>query len=570
MCGRRLATYGLLLLFCTPPARADEARLSDGRRVAGALTLDGEGRLRFTPASRPGPLPSDAVAAVRLGEASPPAPPLRAGAVRRVGLRTGERLTGVLLGLDGAGVRLRTAWAESLELPRAAASAVTQPPGWRTVAFDDFRDRTAAWAVEGRPVIGRDAPEVVLERPGQSLAYRLPAPPRAGRVGVNVEDRGAAGARWRLQARFDSKPEPWALSVDLPGPGDAYEVDAPEIAGTAQRVPRSPGWHRLEVQFTPRSLRVLCDDAVLWYTLRQGPPGVLREVRLACEAGGGAAAPRGGVAFAEFAVDEAADEAVRPPTDPGQDEVWTAAGDQWFGKVAAADRRSVTLDARFGRRAFGWGDVRGVFLCRSADEPRTTDGAHARLLLRSGAGPEPDVLEGVVSRLDEHGLTLRHRLLGERALPRARVEEVRPLFFGRRVELDNGPHQLGAAGRLVDGVDPPRAEGPSWRAAVRLDGEPAEARLVVRVTRLAGMRDPEGAILRAGGLRTEVVVNGKVVDYLNRQVERAAAGPRRLDVPLPRGALRPGENRIELRQTPDAGGHHAPCGLDGVALDLPR
>src|SRR6266498_3145326 len=43
-------TLGLLTLLPGSGARAEEATLADGRRREGALTVDGQGRLRFTAA----------------------------------------------------------------------------------------------------------------------------------------------------------------------------------------------------------------------------------------------------------------------------------------------------------------------------------------------------------------------------------------------------------------------------------------------------------------------------------------------------------------------------------------
>jgi hypothetical protein len=534
---------------------ADEADCRDGRRLPGTLTLAPDGRLSFTPPSGQPP-PAGDLARVRLEGPAPP--PLRTGRGRRILLTGGQQLTGEFLGTDGTTLVLRTAAAGRLDVARSALTAVTTLPGWRPLFADDFAAGLGAWAVTGKPAAGGEPPAVVLDAPGQALACTPPAPVPAGRVGVNFEGRDhPGGGRWDLELSFPrGGAEPLVVRVTVAGAGENYEVAVPGLGGEARAVARAPGWHRLVVQFSPGSLRVTCDDAVLWYTLRQGPGGALGKVRLSCRAAD-ATAVHGAVAWADCALEQAVDEPPRPEGDPTQDEVELFAGDQLFGKVAGIDRRGIAFRGRAGAQTLPWAEVRGCWFRRAGPPPRTTDGAHVRLGLASGLAPDLDALDGVLSALDGRRLTLRHAFLGELRLDRACVREVRPLFFGRRVELDNTFHHLGDPQKLDPSLDPPRAEGPACRWTFELAEVPAEVRLVLTVVSLSGAGD-------AGG-RTEVVVNGRRVDYLNRQADRGARGPRTLAVPLPRDALRGGENVVELRTGP-----RAHCGLWGLALELPR
>jgi hypothetical protein len=261
----------------------------------------------------------------------------------------------------------------------------------------------------------------------------------------------------------------------------------------------------------------------------------------------------------------------RPLVDPTQDEVWLLGGDQLFGRLTRADGRTVTLEGRFGKRELTWGEVRGVFPRRQAEPPATTEGEHVRVRCDSGAASDPDELVGVVSALDDSQLTLRHPLLGEMKIERGRLCEMRWLFYGRRIEVDNGAHHLGDRDRLMAGLQPARAEGPSLRWTVRLEAAPDAAYFVVQVLQLKGRGDGIGPALERGEGRTELLVNGQRVDYLNRHVDRASPEPRRLRLALPARILRAGENVLELRQTP---GHdserHEDCGIWGLSLELPR
>jgi hypothetical protein len=553
----------LLVGVClSAPAAADEARPRTGRPVPGTLRLN-DGRLHFVPRAGDPPLPAAGLECIRIDAPSPPAFPI--GFARRILFPDGQRLTGEFLDLDKDALHMRTAWANRLEVPRAAAAALTALPGWRLRFAEDFGKGLTAWKVAGKPTGGGSPPAVVLDSAGQELSHTLSWALTAGRVGVNFEDREKpSSAHWDFEAIFGTdKGASRALRVAVAGDGDRYRVEVPGIPGEALAVPRAPGVHRLIVQFTDGSLRVTCDDLVLWYTLKQGPPGPLRQVRLICRAVDGST-PTGGVAWSDCTIEQAVDEQRRPDGDAAQDAMFLYDGDQWFGTVRRAGRWGVEVQGRFGLRTLGWDQVEGCSFRRAAPPPRTTAGAHVRLEIASGLDPQKDILEGVLRSWDDRGAMLEHPRLGELRLPRPFVRRIWPLFFGRRIELDLGFHHLGDAGRLDPRLDPPRAEGPSWRCKFSLEGVPEEVRLVLEVVGLSKAADTEGPA-------TAVVVNGRRVSYLNAQVDRASAQPQRLALALPRDALRAGANVIELRQTPDPKtGRHAHCGVFGIALEIPQ
>ncbi len=131
------------------------------------------------------------------------------------------------------------------------------------------------------------------------------------------------------------------------------------------------------------------------------------------------------MAWTEFALAAALDEPQRPPGDAAQDEVWLAEGDQLFGEVIRADRRTVVIKGRFGERSLPWSGVRGCFFRTTAVAPKPIEGERVRVLLHPPFGGEPDVLLGVVKRRDDSALTLTHALLGEIVIERAWVKEVR-------------------------------------------------------------------------------------------------------------------------------------------------
>lgn len=418
--GRWPLLVAAVLGSAVPSARPDEATLRDGRRLSGILTLR-EKQWHFLPAGKAEPLPVSSLQAVRL-EARP-CPPFRAGCVHRVTLRNGERLTGILLGLDDKHLALRTAWSDKLSLPRAAVAAIAQQPGWALVFLDDFKAGLKGWKAEGKPEQTPGAPGLVLNAPGQAADYTPAVPLEEGRAAITFRDIGAtAGATWLAEAEFRTPAGPRLVTVTVGGAGP-YQADVPGIAGISVRVVRAAGPHRLTVQFTPTSLRVLVDDAVLWHSLKHGPGGPLVKWRLLCRKIDGQL-PRGRVSFEDFALHRAVAEPRRPSGDPSQDEVWLLSGDQLFGRVLRADGRSVVLAARFGRRTLPWTAVRGIYLRRQADPARPATAGRVRLAIDNGADAEPDRLEGVVLSLDERRCRLRHALFGELELARGRVVRI--------------------------------------------------------------------------------------------------------------------------------------------------
>src|SRR5262249_40319557 len=194
----------------------------------------------------------------------------------------------------------RTAWADRLVLPRSAIASVTQLRGWALVFLDEFEDGLGAWKIEGKPALGTPTTSgskaLLLARPGQAVEHTLREPIEEGRAGINFHDaRDASGATWLVEAEFRTPTGPRVVSVIVGGDATHYEAKVPltpfpsppggegkGVRGTASRVPRSEGWHRLTVQFSKSSLRIVLDEAVLWYSLAQGPGGPLVRWRMVC------------------------------------------------------------------------------------------------------------------------------------------------------------------------------------------------------------------------------------------------------------------------------------------------
>jgi hypothetical protein len=534
----------------------EEAIRPDGRHVSGTLTLDAKGRLCFTPKGAAA-LPPDALTLLRFPMAAPPVNRPSVGV--RVVLPNGQHICGQLLSFDGKTLSLRPAWADRIELPRAAVAAVTQLPGWRTVVEDDFHDGGKAWTIAGNPAIDAKTSRITLGEKGQSAKYALAGPLDGGRAGIAFVETEAAGGRWTVAAEFGDEKRPRVARVTVAGAGETYEVDAGGLDGVSRRVVRTAGLHRLLIQHTPRSLRLTIDDQVLWYNLDAGPGGPLRQVHLECT---GDDKVHGAVAFSEFFVARAVDEPRRLSGDAMQDEVLRDDGDQLFGRVLSADSRTVEIDCN-GKRSLPWSALTGLWFRRDAAPPRTADGAHVRVAVRTCLCAEPDLLDGVATALDDKGLSLKHALLGDVHIERSRLHTLRPLFYGTRMEIDNAFHHLGDPQAFTARLQPPRAESLELKRTFALDEVPDHARLVLSVVQLKSVKETAA--------RVTVYLNGEHLDDLNRHVDKALSEPLQLTLPLPKERLRKGENVVELKLTPSSETRRVePCGVFGLVIEAPK
>jgi hypothetical protein len=405
----------LIALVLVPGlARADDAVLRDGRHLTGTVSVEA-GRWRFLPGGTEKPLDIDAPRSVRLETALSPV--LHASLPVRVRLRDGQTLTGGFLDLDGKRLSLRTAWATNLSVPRTSLADLTQPTGLALVHAEDFSSSPAGWKIKGKPTLADGT--ATLTGAGQSVSLAL-KPLNEGQAAISFQEIGQpAGAQWHVEAEFQTQKGPRRVTVT---PGPTIRANVPDLDGESAPIPRTDGWHRVRLKFTPTSLRVQIDDLVAWHSLRHGPGGPLVGWRVACEAGDGAA--RGKVAFDEFCVHRAIDEPRRPKGDGRQDEFWLEGGDQLFGRLLAAERDGVYLDGPFGRKILPWSRTHGLFLKAGDADPKAPRRDRARLWIDNGFDSRDDVLEGTVLSLDAKQCRLRHAELGEVTFERGRIRRI--------------------------------------------------------------------------------------------------------------------------------------------------
>jgi len=283
---------------------------------------------------------------------------------------------------------------------------------------------TGAAALDTRQhVSGRKS--LLLNGPGEAT-LALDRPLVSGRAGMSIYDAGTArGARWLVDLVFQDGAQTWPLRIAVGG-DTHYRMEPAGTPGELGRLARSVGWHRLVVEFAPEATRVFADNRVLWSGQLARSPALSR-VRLACVARQGAGPINGGLWFDDVALARAVPELRHQDADPGQDEVWLASGDQLLGGVTSADRRTINVDTRFGKRAIPWSNVRGLYLRQaSAPLPKGEPG-RARVWLRPAAGGDFDQLVGRILAFSESRLTFRHALLGDLEIERTWVRRIAPV-----------------------------------------------------------------------------------------------------------------------------------------------
>jgi hypothetical protein len=563
-----------MLLVPASLVGAEEAVLPTGQTLRGKLKLT-NGRLFFTPSRRRAALRLDQVDHVRFPLIK--RFPSRVATLHRVTLIDGQRLTGEILRLDAEALRFRPTWAGVLTIPRHVIVSLMQLPGYANFVDEDFETECKAWKMTGLPALSdrqhtSGKRSLLMKSPGQFAEYSLAEPLEAGRAGINFHDPLVTTAsRWLFEANFQSARGTRVIRIVVGDASDSYTAELPGEKQASFRVRRTAGWHRLQLEFTGTMLVISVDDDLLWAGREHGPGGPLCKIRLACRPVPAKGKQQGEVFFDDFALARVVEPGRHSRADPDQDELWLRDGDQVFGRVLTADRRSICLRARFGKRIWVWGDVRGLYLREAISPSRITEGEQVRIRVRTGAGPELDRVVGQVRGLDADRLTVRAPILGELVIDRHRVRRLRWLFHGRRIELDHTGHHLGPKGMLVARLHPARAEGLKANWKFDLESLPAAAQLQLQVAHLRGKEDGNTQAWKRGELQTEVVVNGKVVDYLNHHVQHSGWEPRRVSIALPRERLRVGRNTLQLRQTPERRtGHYESFGVKNLVIEMPR
>jgi hypothetical protein len=178
----------------------------------------------------------------------------------------------------------------------------------------------------------------------------------------------------------------------------------------------TPGWHLLAVEINGEHLRIFVDDVCLGQT-RTRQNEAIDGIRCAMETAGK-------LWIDELTVSRRVPKLARPQSAPDQDSLWLEHGEQIFGKIVSVGADQVVLDAKFGKRTVAWSSLRGILFAQSkqAAAPIETE-----IVFRPGPGFSLDQMRGKLVRWEKDQLIVEHRLLGEIAVERGRLNELRPV-----------------------------------------------------------------------------------------------------------------------------------------------
>lgn len=238
--------------------------------------------------------------------------------------------------------------------------------------------------------------------------------------------------------------------------------------------------------------------------------------------------------------------------DTSQDQILLTEGDELFGDVSAIDASGCTFLGAFPATKFAWEEVRQVRLRRTRVRGRNVRGLFVRLHLRNNARSEDDdVLQGALQQIGAEDLTLDHPHLGRFRVPRRRVRTAEILGQGLRVDVESAEQHLGNDVRAE--LLLPVPDGTELVRTFTLDSLPVEpAAVVCNVVQLeSAQRGGRFARdLNEGDLRTNLWINDRLVDYMNRYVARPIDEPQWLRIAVPHSALKRGTNTLRISQTP--------------------
>jgi hypothetical protein len=233
---------------------------------------------------------------------------------------------------------------------------------------------------------------------------------------------------------------------------------------------------------------------------------------------------------------------------------------------------SVTLRVDNTEVSLPWTEVASLSFRRAPEQGEAIEGLLVRLEWRSAPGNDPrdlDQIEGALLAINDDTFTLATPYSGELTVPRDRLRKLKVLGNGRRIVLDDTAHHLGNndTSKEPHVLDPPLPEGGNLERTFTLDQVPENrpAWLVLDVVQVVGEANSLdfSELVRKGELRTNVKINDKPVDYLNRHITTRNETPERIRLPIPAGLLKPGENKLRIDQVGKVGD---PEELDDIGI----
>ncbi len=542
-------------------ARHESIQRGDGPATYGRIVGDAALGYRFAPVGGLPPVALEDAGLVTFD--GPSADPGSGYPPMRVALGLDQQISGRLGLVDDRSIRLEEGPGKRpMVVSRGGAIGLSQRPGEALVFQDSFESLDPArWGLVGEPrlveaptLAGRKA--LAIPAGGSAVTWRLPSPVASGRLEVAFHDPGGIvpGQQWFVDLLFRGPGGDESVRMLLDAGEEGLAVlTSGEHALAVQRLARKPGWHRLGVRFGPETELAVDGDELAHGRARGGP---LLEIRLANQASGAGGPPKDlAVTFDDLRLVRMLEPIGGLDVEPGTDDVRLVDGDQIFGKLLTADVDALALRVDGRDLTLPWTDVAALRFRRPSAPSRMIEGLLVRLDWRSSPGIEPrdlDQAEGALLTVTDAALTLATPYAGDLTIPRDRLRALKVQGQGRRIVLDPSAHHLGnevAKEPLM--LDPPWPEGGTLEQTFTLDRVPEGApAIVMDVVQVVGEANspPFSEMVRKGEIRTNVKLNGRLFDYLNRHITTRNEVPDRIRLPIPPGLLKPGANTLRIEQ----------------------
>jgi hypothetical protein len=505
----------------------------------------------------------------RLRFSSVPIKPLPGKLIQVIRFPDDQLIYGIVEKYDDQTLFLSTSWAKSLSIPSTWVNRIDVSSEGYPTYLEEFERIPKTWKWSGNPSLtnqialsGRRS--LLFNEADQQGTYFLNEPLASGRLKCffhlpKIPNNQPVSVEMIFGVGKSSK----SIRIELLGNEKSYKVFGLGEKIKPAEVLRTEGWHRLWIEWDDRHSQAMMGPYVLWSDTKNGIQQPLREIRVQSNGKGE------GVALDDLVLFRTGEkQRVWSRVDWSQDEILRTSQDQLLGKLTSWTSRGIDLEQREESRLYSLTEVIQVAFQSGTIPSKSTRGEHVRLRLHSN-DPDGDWIEGAVQSVNAKSLELDHSVLGKLTIPLAACREMVPQFFGTRLVIDSTPHHLGDREQYSFRVRKP--EDVRLTKSFPLQDISENNSLIIDASHLLGSGDGKKIAdsLKRGDLRTEVVLNGHVIDYLNRFSNRSTSEVIRIRIPLKKDQLVQGENRIEIRQIPEATGTRPDSEILGIRLEIP-
>lgn len=544
---------------------SETLRRPDGKRVDGRLSSSKQGPFAFENDDG-GSIPFVPGLIVdfhrRISPEAGATPPFR------LFLSESERISGRLREATKTDIRFEQAPAGPLlTIPRDGIVRLAQKPGEAVVFAEAFETLDPKlWSIKGEiELVGRPKLEgsksARISGRNSILSRKPAAPVGSGRLELSYLDRKdrIEGAIWEIELIFREGDGGEGAPIRVvPGwTAETIAVESPRGPSlVVQPLARIDAWRRLTLKFSPAATSLVIDGLEL--ARGGGVPGPLVDLRFLNDLrGNDDAFPKDLAAFVDdLRLVRSVEPASDPAIDPTQDALRMVSGDQLFGKLDSANAERILFSIDGKTAKIPWSRAISIDFRRVSAQSRAVEGLIVQARWRSGASVEagdPDRIEGALVSIDDDSIVIDEPRAGPVSIPRDRLLSLQAISQARRIVLDSCSHHLGndIAEDEADRLNPPQPEGKSLEIPFRLDAVPeGNASLLLDVLQVEGeapgLRFAEE--IGKGELRTDVSINGKSIDYINRHIMSDNRMLESVRLRIPPGLLKSGRNSLRLDQ----------------------